>query len=374
MFALRTRDRLTALLGQQRTRWLVLQSTKAALAAVVAWEVSRQALDLPVPYLAPWSALLTVQATVYRSVRTSATQVLGSIAGIVLAFVGGHLFGVTSVTLAVVLFVAVLIGHVRMFGEDRSTPAVAALFALTLGYIGERDLLMYRVADIVVGVVVALAVNMVFVPPLTGGNVRQSVVECRQRFAGLLRDIANGLREDWDESTAGNWLGETIRLDDEVDSIWRTLSFAEESSWWNPRRWIDWKREAALPNGVPDQLAATEQSVAELRSVLRTLWEQARVDPPDEELTRFTQELAPALELLANLVEYAADTEPRRCDELLDELRQLLSSLRDGELVRESPTAASVLMSIRNAACELADAGAADTRQDWMSAASRHRP
>ena len=60
---------------------------KAPGAAVVAWLLAVQVLDLSQPFLAPWSALLTVHATVYRSVSRGAQQVGSTVLGVLLAFV-----------------------------------------------------------------------------------------------------------------------------------------------------------------------------------------------------------------------------------------------------------------------------------------------
>ena len=43
------------------------QLAKTVLAAVAAWVIAASVLDLPQPFLAPWSAILVVHATVYRT-------------------------------------------------------------------------------------------------------------------------------------------------------------------------------------------------------------------------------------------------------------------------------------------------------------------
>ncbi|MEO7351090.1 MAG: hypothetical protein ABIW17_04250 [Marmoricola sp.] len=46
----------------------LLQSAKAALAGVLAWVIALDVLGLEQPFLAPWAAVLVVQATVFRTV------------------------------------------------------------------------------------------------------------------------------------------------------------------------------------------------------------------------------------------------------------------------------------------------------------------
>ena len=63
----------------------VLQLGKTVLAAVVAWVLAASVLDLPQPFLAPWSALLVVHATVYRTFSKGSQQVAATVVAVVLA-------------------------------------------------------------------------------------------------------------------------------------------------------------------------------------------------------------------------------------------------------------------------------------------------
>src|SRR4051794_41958320 len=61
--------------GPGRERDLVVQSLKAAGAALLAWFVASDWLGDPMALMAPWVALLLVQTTVYSSIRRGAPQV-----------------------------------------------------------------------------------------------------------------------------------------------------------------------------------------------------------------------------------------------------------------------------------------------------------
>ncbi len=63
-------------------RWSeVLQLVKTVAAAVVAWVLASQVFALPQAFLAPWSALLVVHATVYRTFSRGLRQVTGAVLG-----------------------------------------------------------------------------------------------------------------------------------------------------------------------------------------------------------------------------------------------------------------------------------------------------
>ena len=53
----------------------VVQAAKIALAAVLAWVLVTDVLGLSQSFLAPWAAILVVQATVYRTFSTGLRQV-----------------------------------------------------------------------------------------------------------------------------------------------------------------------------------------------------------------------------------------------------------------------------------------------------------
>src|SRR3954454_21134150 len=61
--------------GPGRERDLVVQSLKAAAAALIAWFVASDLLGDPMALMAPWVALVLVQTTVYSSIRRGAPPV-----------------------------------------------------------------------------------------------------------------------------------------------------------------------------------------------------------------------------------------------------------------------------------------------------------
>src|SRR3954451_19105462 len=83
-----------------------LQLVKTAAAAVIAWVLAKEVFGLPQPFLAPWAALLTIHATVYRTMARGLQQAGAAVIGVLLAFAVSLAFDVTWVALAVVLVAA----------------------------------------------------------------------------------------------------------------------------------------------------------------------------------------------------------------------------------------------------------------------------
>jgi uncharacterized membrane protein YgaE (UPF0421/DUF939 family) len=98
---------------------------KAAGAAVLAWVLARSVFGLSQPFIAPWAALLTVHATVYRTFARGVQQVASAFLGVLLAFAAGAVFGVNAASLGVVLLVALTVGTTRVLAAAQATYARA---------------------------------------------------------------------------------------------------------------------------------------------------------------------------------------------------------------------------------------------------------
>src|SRR4051794_30550668 len=116
-----------------RERRILVQSAKATLAATAAWLLATLVLRLPQPFLAPYAAVFLVEATVYRSLRGWIQQV-GSVAtGVLLAALAGQLIPAQAVALAVVVFVGLLAGSWRRFGDSGVWVGVTGMLLVPYG-------------------------------------------------------------------------------------------------------------------------------------------------------------------------------------------------------------------------------------------------
>src|SRR5699024_6307777 len=86
----------------------LLQILKCVVAATAAWWFALNILESELPFLAPWTALLTVHATVYRSLSTGIQTTAASGVGVVLSFLIGNYLGVSLWTFAVALLVGMV--------------------------------------------------------------------------------------------------------------------------------------------------------------------------------------------------------------------------------------------------------------------------
>ena len=222
-------------------REAVIQATKAAAAAALAWLLARWVLHAPQPFLAPYAAVfLVVQVTVYRSVRDAGQQLAVVAAGVVLALGATLLTSQVVVGLALVVLVGLLLGRLRTFGEHGQWVAVTALILVAeAGPAASSPLhALVRLAEIAVGAGVGVVVNMLVLPPVYQRDAREALTGAVARQADLLRAMAASLREDREprEDLAHDWLHRARGLADEARRARDSVAWARESLRLNPLR------------------------------------------------------------------------------------------------------------------------------------------
>jgi uncharacterized membrane protein YgaE (UPF0421/DUF939 family) len=328
--------------AQDPVRWTsLLQLVKTVLAAVVAWVLASQVLDLPQAFLAPWSALLVVHATVYRTFSRGLRQVGGAVLGVLLAWVVGNVLGFTTTAVTVLLVAGLVLGALRWFKEESTAVAATALIVLTTGYSTRDNLLVDRLLDTSIGIAVGLVVNLIVWPPLRDYAAARAIDAVDDEVGELLRDMAAALRGSCDQDTVAAWVGRTRDLDDEVDQAWALLRQARESSRFNPRRAA---RSVRSADGYEEILRRNEQAVAETRSMART------IGLGIEGLTEWEDDFrGPWVDLLAEAGEAIGAPDAARLLEVRHRLHLLADDLSGGDLsARHWPEYGALIMNLRN--------------------------
>jgi uncharacterized membrane protein YccC len=245
------------------------QLAKTVAAAVIAWVLAVHVFDIAQPFLAPWAALLTVHATVFRTLRRGVQQVGATVLGVLLAFGAGALFGVSALSLGLAILLGLLAGSVRGLRGETTTAAATALVVLTTGYSDDSGMLVARLLDTAIGISVGLLVNLIVWPPLRDRSAAHQVGAIDDRIGHLLTKMAAALARGCDAAEADAWIVRTGELDHDIDEAWSVVGQARESGRLNPRRSAAGRMRRA--EGFDDILARLEQAVAETRSMARTI-------------------------------------------------------------------------------------------------------
>ena len=190
----------------------VLQLLKTVLAAVTAWVLAASVLDLPQPFLAPWSALLVVHATVYRTF-SKGTQQVAAHGG---RGAAGHrrrrVFGLTTGAITVLLVVALAARAPSRGSAPRPPPSPPpALVVLTTGFESDDSMLISRLLDTAIGVAVGLLVNVIVWPPLRRRTAAKALDRIDDRIGELLVDMAGGLGDGCQDEDVAGWIDRSPR-------------------------------------------------------------------------------------------------------------------------------------------------------------------
>lgn len=311
-------------------RRTALQAGKATVAAVAAWLLATQVIGLSQPFLAPYAAVFLVEATVYRSLLGWAQQVGSVTLGVLLAAGVSQLVPEQTVTLALVVFVGLLVGSWHRLGSSGVWVGVTGMLLVTYGTARSSELLGDRLLETALGAAIGLAVNVLVFPPLYGERVAAAADRLADALAGLLEDTAELVRSDEPPEDLDGWLG---RISD-VRSLARAADDA--SGLTREGRYLN-LRKRSRHSGVQYErclqtLSALWPPVEQLVEAVRTTSEGR--EPFVYPWPRARDALAELLKELAEAVRVAADPdrEPdlERCRSLVCQVEDRLVSSQDG--------------------------------------------
>ncbi|GAA4832987.1 MAG: FUSC family protein [Nesterenkonia sp.] len=355
------KERLRQWASRPETFTDVLQISKTVVAATAAWALSIYVLGSQMPFLAPWTALLTVHATVYRSFAHGAQTTVSSAVGVGLSFVVGHFLGVSLWTFALALLVGVVISRFRWVRDEGAAIATTAIFILGNDYSQQESLLGERVLEVGLGVALGVAVNMLVLPPVRDQQASRYVDSINRRMGAVLLNMAHEFDESWDTDQAESWLKETNSMTAELGSAWSVVRFARESKVANPRFGMRVQKAQRRRATREDQVSYEEilgridEGISHLRNLTRTLREASYVQGGWD--ARFREQW---VEVVRGVGEAIADPDAE-VEQYYDHLDELASELSDADSLPDSawPLYGALLTSVRHIVIVVDDVGSA---------------
>jgi hypothetical protein len=235
----------------------VLLAVKSALAAALAWWVAPHVPGVAAdyPYYAPLGALVTMYSTVAASLRQGLQTLLGLVVGIGLAALVVGLGHTSVLTVALVIGVGVLLAGLPFLGAGRDWVPMAGLFVLLIGGADSESYSLGYVVQMLVGIVIGLAVNLVVVPPLHTGAARRRLDSLREALADRADDLAGVLDAPWPLADH-EWERSMEALPATQARVRATVDLADDSRRLNPRRVVLGRLE-------PGRLAAPDRAALE---------------------------------------------------------------------------------------------------------------
>jgi Aromatic acid exporter family member 1 len=236
------------------------------------------------PVLAPLTALLVLQASLYQTIRSAIRKVLSVTVGVLVAVGVAEFIGFSWWQLALVIGGTLVIGRVLRLGDDLLEVPISAM--LIFSSVGTHAAATGRVVDTLVGAAAGLAGGLVFAGRPQVQPARTAIGRLAGQVAGLLDRMAADLAGDSggaDEQLsgqAGQWLTQARALRDEIERVDDTLRAAAESAKLNPRALVRpagatpvTETTVALRGGVE----ALEHAALTLRGLSRSILDSAGI-------------------------------------------------------------------------------------------------
>jgi hypothetical protein len=256
------------------------------------------------PVLAPLTALLVLQASLYQTIHSAVRKVLSVTVGVLVAVGVAEFIGFSWWQLALVIACALIIGRVLRLGDDLLEVPISAM--LIFSSVGAHAAATGRVVDTLVGAAAGLGGGLVFAGRPRVQPARSAVGHLAGQVAGLLDRMASDLartrledtgpentgQENTGQESAGRadddlrgeaaqWLAQARALRDEIERVDDALREAADSARLNPRALVRpsgttpvTETTVALRGG----LEALEHAALTLRGLARSVLDSAEID------------------------------------------------------------------------------------------------
>jgi hypothetical protein len=214
------------------------------------------------PVLAPLTAILVLQASLYQTMRSGLRKVAAVTVGVLVAVTVSEFIGFSWWQLGLVIAGALVIGWMLRLGDELLEVPISAM--LIFASAGQHVAAAGRIADTLIGALAGLVGGLIFAPPRVQ-PAREAVGDLAGRLAALLDRMAFDLAGDmattgWDPqegerlpaapepARVAEWLGESRALRDQIEKVDDTLREAADSAKLNPRDRL---------SRMPDEVAST---------------------------------------------------------------------------------------------------------------------
>ncbi|HEX6527722.1 MAG TPA: FUSC family protein [Streptosporangiaceae bacterium] len=265
------------------------------------------------PVLAPLTALLVAQATLFQTIR-SAAQRVGAVTAGVLAAVAVAVYVPFSWWVLGLLTAATLaLGMVLRLGSELLEVPISAMLIFS---VDSHAAATSRIADTLIGAAAGLAAGLLFAP-MRIQSAKEAIGDLTRQMSDLLGEMAAGLADVPEPRRATEWLETTRALRGEIERLDEALGQAEESIRLNPRRLL-------LPNpaaGLREGVDTLERAATDMRVLARSVADSVRIDSEDSpvrddetraQLAAVLGELSAAVRAYGQLVEAGTPAEVGR--------------------------------------------------------------
>ena len=228
--ASRAPQRLTV--ARYRAQPAAVTIVRLTSTAILAYVIALQLPGTTHPVLAPLTALLVMQVSVYQTLRHAAQRITAVLVGVLLAVGLSAWVGFTWWTLGITIAIALAIGYVLHLGETILEVPISAMLILSVGTV--KSAADTRIIETMVGAAAGLLAGLFWARPQVQ-SAEEAIEDLADKMASLLERMAAGLRAGSVRESAADWLAQGRALSAEIRRVDDALRHAEESVRLNPR-------------------------------------------------------------------------------------------------------------------------------------------
>jgi uncharacterized membrane protein YccC len=263
----------TLTLVRHRTQPTAETIVRLTVTAVFAYLISLTVPGTSHSVLAPLTALLVAQVSLYQTLRSAISRVAAVVAGVLLAVGLAALVGFTWWSLGITIAVALAIGYALHLGDNTLEVPISAMLILS----GDtKAAATGRIVDTFIGTAAGLVAGFVFTSPQVQ-PAEEAIEDLCRKMSDLLARMAAGLIEGDVPVATGDWLAQARSLGLEIRRVDDALRQAEESLRLNPRS----LRLPYSPVSLRDSLETLEHETTTIRVLARSLADSTRLAGDD---------------------------------------------------------------------------------------------
>jgi uncharacterized membrane protein YgaE (UPF0421/DUF939 family) len=220
----------------QRESDAFVQTLKTALACALSWFIARHVLDQGPGHvhavLAPVATLITMQVTIYQTLRRGLQQTAAVVFGVIAALALSTYIALNWFTLSILIIISLMIGRALKLGTQVNQVATTSLLVYSLG----RGYGFERIWDTLIGAAVGMLANVLVAPPTYSRTAAKELADLADDLAQLCRDVAKGLTGPWTSADSRRWLERSRALSGASQEAEEVADQAEEAVRYHPRR------------------------------------------------------------------------------------------------------------------------------------------
>lgn len=335
---------------RRRGRSALLRALRLTGAAVASYLVALWFSPSSDPLLAPLTALLVVQLTLFNTLEHGLQRVVSVVAGVLLAVLFSSVVGLTWWSLGALVAASIIVGQLLRLGPHLLEVPISAMLVLGVGGAAAGVAALGRVGETLVGAVVGLLVNVLFPPHVRTRDAGAAIEAFAEEIAGLLDRAATELVNGPTPEQAGRWLDDARRFSRHIPRLDSALEQAEESRRLNLRAFGTTETSSTLRDG----LDALEHSAVAVRSMFRSILDGMR---SESDAGEYAVEIRQAFAVLLNDIAEAVRSYGR-----------LVRAEADDAGQQEEAEVGAALEHLREARARVSDlllAGPRDDPQFW---------